>query len=489
MGVYVSLNILPDQIDDAQWEAVFDEAVILAKSYPKRLMKFTSQEVHSATRYVLSSQIVDEEEGTLSICGDFETRKRAEQFVIPKKKPRTRPQQELFEDVILAYPDNCSTIFHEKTQGEPYHIAVIALGALYESRFPKAALVSGDIDFEQCKAAVEWANKVLDIPISMPVSVEGQRLIARLKPYVDSDSLEARFRDLFRGSETNRRMFLIEYQGKQNALTSLAKELGSYESITVGALCDFRSWLDATHDIEGLFQASCIHEQGPQWEVSEVVSSLSRLWVLNSVDETEELMEFVQQGGLFTLQIPVLAAFYPELNPSFSERWYRPGVPPVIEAITAVTDIPKDKVKKMVMEAYLKQVDLIKEMKQKAVEEIKQAQEESQESFKVDDKIKETLLSKIDEFKQFLSESEVPLTVDTLLPVICRMAEHNQIVLTEDAWAKIDDEKDVEVLLAVAYLFSLTERTQAVVKGREEIIESGEYRNWFVSTDGKDQDD
>jgi hypothetical protein len=56
------------------------------------------------------------------------------------------------------------------------------------------------------------------------------------------------------------------------------------------------------------------------------------------------------------------------------------------------------------------------------------------------------------------------------------MAERNQIVLTEDAWARIDNETDVEALISVALLFSISERTQNVVKGREEIIESGVYR-------------
>ena len=484
MGVYVSLNILPNQIEDSQWEAVFDEATLLAEYYPKRLMKFTYQEIYGATRLVLSHKIVDEEDGTLSVCGDFETRKRAEQFTITKEKPRWHSEREAFHgDIVLADPDEqWLTVFHEKTQGYPYHIAVIALGALYESRFPKSAVVAGDIDLEDCQTAVEWANQVLKTPISIPVLADGQRLIDRLSPHCDPDSLEERFRDLLRGSETKCRMFLIAHQKDRDAVQALARELSDSGALNIGALVAFRSWLDATHDIEGLFQACCTHEQGPKWEVSQIISCLANLWVLEPVEETQALMDFIRKGGVFTLPtVNIFAAFYPELNPINSEMWYRPGVTPVIEAITAVTGIKKSEIETLVTTAYQQQAEQIELMKQKASEEIQRVQEEERESAFNLDELKASSASKIDEFKQFLREKEIPLAVETLLPFICRLAGHNDIVLTEDAWAAIDNETDVETIIGVAFLFSISDQTDVFVKGREEFIESGEYRKWFAS--------
>ena len=483
MGVNVSLNILPNQIEDSQWETVSDEAVLLAGAYPRRLMKFIHQKVYGATRFVLSSKIADEEEGTLSVCGDFETRKRAEQFIIPRKKPERHFQQEAFQgDIVLAEPEeDWITVFNEKTQGCPYHIAMIALGALYESRFPKAAVVAGDIDLEDCQKAVEWANQVLETPVSTPVLADGQRLLDRLSPHFDPDSLEERFKRLFRGSDTECRMFLIAHQKDRDTVQALAKELSDAESLNVGALVAFRSWLDATRDLEGLFRACCTHEQGPKWEVEKIVSSLASLWVLNPVEETEPLMDFIRQGGVFTLPTVIfLAAFYPELNSINSNKWYRPGVTPVIEAITKVTEREKSEIEALVRTAYQQQVEQIELMKQKASEEIQKVQEEDKTDFSIDE-LKATFSPKIDEFKEFLKERGVPLTVDTLLPLICKAADHNSIVLTEDAWAAIDNETDVEILIGVAFFFSLSERTEVFVKGREELIESGEYRKWFAS--------
>lgn len=483
MGIYVSLNILPNQIEDSQWEAVFDEAVLLAESYPKRLMKFTDQEVYGATRLVLSRKIVDEENGTLSVCGDFETRKRAEQFTITRQKPRWHSKREEFHgDIVLADPEeDWLTVFHEKTQGCPYHIAVVALGALYESRFPKAAVVSGDIDLEDCQMAVEWANQELETPISIPVLANGQRLLDRLSPHCDPNSLEEHFRLLCRGSETKHRMFLLAHQKDRDAVQALAKELSDCEHLNIGALVTFRSWLDATRDLEGLFRACCTHEQGPRWEVSKIVSCLANLWVLNPVEETEALMDFIRQGGVFMLPtVNVLAAFYPELNPSNSEKWYRPGRTPVIEAITAVTGGERSEIEVLVTTAYRQQAEQIELMKQKASEEIQRVQEEDKPAFNFEE-LKVGLTSKIDEFKQLLMEKGVPLTVDTLLPLICKTADYNDIVLTEYAWAGLDNETDVETLIGVAFFFSISKQTQVFVKGREELIESGEYRKWFAS--------
>ena len=354
---------------------------------------------------------------------------------------------------------------------------------LEEIGLQKSAVVAGDIDLEDCQTAVEWANQVLETPISIPVLADGQRLIDRLSPHCDPDSLEERFSDLFRGSETTRRLFLIAHKKDRDAVQALAKELSGSGALNIGALVAFRSWLDATHDIEGLFQACCTHEQGPKWEVSQIISCLSNLWILNPVEETEALMDFIRQGGIFTLPtVNFLAAFYPELNPINSKTWYRPGAPPVIEAITAVTGIERSEIEALVTTAYQQQAEQLELMKQKASEEIQRVQEEEkrESAFNLDE-FKASFASKIDEFKQFLREKEIPLTVETLLPFICRLADHNDILLTEDAWAAIDNETDVETLIGIAFLFSISERTDVLVKGREEFIESGEYRKWFAS--------
>jgi len=55
----------------------------------------------------LSHEIVDKENATLSFCGDFETRKRAEQFIIKRKRPKRHLQQKtLQDDIVLAEPES-----------------------------------------------------------------------------------------------------------------------------------------------------------------------------------------------------------------------------------------------------------------------------------------------------------------------------------------------------------------------------------------------
>lgn len=58
---------------------------------------------------------------------------------------------------------------------------LLAIGCLIADRFPKAALISGNISLKQCKRAVRWANRYLEKPISVPVTMSVERLLARLQ--------------------------------------------------------------------------------------------------------------------------------------------------------------------------------------------------------------------------------------------------------------------------------------------------------------------
>lgn len=57
-----------------------------------------------------------------------------------------------------------------KTQGLDYHIPLLAIGCLLETRFPDAVAVSGDITLSQCRKAVDWANQFLSKSIMVPVA-------------------------------------------------------------------------------------------------------------------------------------------------------------------------------------------------------------------------------------------------------------------------------------------------------------------------------
>lgn len=70
-----------------------------------------------------------------------------------------------------------------KTQGEPYHMYLLAVACLIESRLGSKACVYGDITRGQCRKAVELANKYLDKKIDLPVRCDPERLLERIKAF------------------------------------------------------------------------------------------------------------------------------------------------------------------------------------------------------------------------------------------------------------------------------------------------------------------
>ena len=57
------------------------------------------------------------------------------------------------------------SLWDDKTQGEPYHMYLLAVACLMEDRLGEKAFIHGDITLGQCRKAVELANRYLKEPI------------------------------------------------------------------------------------------------------------------------------------------------------------------------------------------------------------------------------------------------------------------------------------------------------------------------------------
>lgn len=67
-----------------------------------------------------------------------------------------------------------------KTQGEPYHVYLLAVAALIEARLGTKAFTYGDVTRGQFRKAVEIANQYLDEPIELPDRCHMDRLLKRV---------------------------------------------------------------------------------------------------------------------------------------------------------------------------------------------------------------------------------------------------------------------------------------------------------------------
>jgi hypothetical protein len=147
--------------------------------------------------------------------GDLETLQTAEEYFLPRDLIGDNTIEADAGDALLgACPSHLIHDWKEeefthvywewgaKTQGEPYHMYLLAVACLIEARLGTKAFVYGDITRGQCKKAVEIANEFLDNKIEMPDRCYTDRLMKRVRALEmpESDKLKV-FEFLYLGTK------------------------------------------------------------------------------------------------------------------------------------------------------------------------------------------------------------------------------------------------------------------------------------------------
>lgn len=202
MGIYIGIDIIPNKINEQDWEIVFEETLQLIQAYPFATLNVDS--VNGFKRVVLErakEQYIEgfeEEEGYWKINGDLKSKETGESFTMfsSLNKYSGLKEERLKEDILLYYVEDgrpgAREVFYNKTQGKDYHTYMLAIATLIETRFPKCACVYGDISKEQAQKAVDWANSILEKPIDLPIRVNPTKLLERLEVIdIDEKRLKA----------------------------------------------------------------------------------------------------------------------------------------------------------------------------------------------------------------------------------------------------------------------------------------------------------
>jgi hypothetical protein len=174
MGIFIYLDI-SKSVTKPEWEAVYEETLQLIKNLP--LAERRQVNIHGVDTICLVKTEEHDFPSAWSRCdekigwaadGDLETLKVAEKYFLPRDLIEDNIIEENAEDAMLgacpAYlnydwsDERFTHIYSEwgsKTQGEPYHIYLLAVACLIEARLGTKAFVYGDITRGQCKKAVE----------------------------------------------------------------------------------------------------------------------------------------------------------------------------------------------------------------------------------------------------------------------------------------------------------------------------------------------
>ncbi len=221
MGIFINLSI-SKSVTQKEWEGVYEETLRLVKNFPLAESRMTR--IHGIDVYCLV--LTRERQETYEwndkktrtgwhTNGDYTYMATAEDYYLPRELVNEKLFDENAGDAILgAFPaylpynwkdDRFSHVYEKwgnKTQGEPYHMYLLAVAALIEARLGSKAFTYGDITRGQFKKAVDIANQYLENPIEMPDRCYMDRLLKRVKqlPFTEREQLAA-FESFYLGTQ------------------------------------------------------------------------------------------------------------------------------------------------------------------------------------------------------------------------------------------------------------------------------------------------
>ena len=218
MGIFIHL-VISGNIRKEEWEKAYEESLKLVKAFPFYEVQERSYYGKQLYCAVPTKEREWYEKTGWRTCGDYCTMKGAEDYFLPRELEESEMEKEeehldALMGIVPAYcsidwkDERCShyhNLWGNKTQGEPYHMYLLAVACLLESRLGRKAAVYGDITKGQCRKAVEMANRYLEEPVKLPVRCDMVRFYERVRelPLKTAEVLEV-FINCFLGKKNGR---------------------------------------------------------------------------------------------------------------------------------------------------------------------------------------------------------------------------------------------------------------------------------------------
>ncbi len=329
MGLNVHLYIQYSGICEEKWREVYDESLKLLYAFPTPLLRLDLEKNEEKKRYVLTKKIVKNEGQEIEcwqITGDQISRKRAETFELFRNEIERRksnknglqgykPGKHILwaNKENLEYSDgNGVNLFGSKTQGYPYHMAVLAVALLIENRFPDNAYLNGDVDDWQIKQIIPWMENILQTPMQAPICVSGERLWKCLsKIFPHEKDVMVRFEAIFSGNNENRISIPLSLANKQFINSYLIEKLEEYESLSQrGAILQILNYFNTVGDLRKTIDWVCLPIGQRKFKLKDILQLFCDLFI-NIPFEMREFATFLQfpETGLKTIEDRIFDTF------------------------------------------------------------------------------------------------------------------------------------------------------------------------------------
>jgi hypothetical protein len=287
MGIVLKLHLLPERIDPAEWAAAWEETLRVVREHPCGPLRLRERNVEGVRVFAYSRNIeLDRAVAgrAWSVSGDRQSLEGVETFEMLRDLDayRSRWRGATPDDVLSGIDVESGSVagvpvLGAKTQGRPAHVALLAAAMVVEDRFPRAALVSGDIDRADGSMAQRHAESVLGRPIALPVLVDPERLVERLGAECDGAELAERFVELDRSGDPRAAAAVVSHLLPREGDRWFALTLRRDPERAIGWMT---AWLEATGDLLRLCRLACSHDDGPRLSASDLVDRLAATGLL-----------------------------------------------------------------------------------------------------------------------------------------------------------------------------------------------------------------
>ena len=193
MGIYLAMSI-SKSVTKEEWKSVYQESLRLLEAFP--LAEIRKVTIHGIDVYALvrsRERIISEKWGNhpamvgWRTTGDYKYMLNAEVFCLRRDMVDKSYNPDAPDALFCTLPEcNGEYAYYpwgNKTQGEPYHIYLLAIACMIQSRLGNKAYLYGDICESDCQKAVELANQFLERPIVIPDQFDPDRLYQRIKTF------------------------------------------------------------------------------------------------------------------------------------------------------------------------------------------------------------------------------------------------------------------------------------------------------------------
>jgi hypothetical protein len=250
MGLYVHLYAQCDHIDPERWEALYLTSLQLLERFPGPLIRQIAEPIGDLRRWVLTTQIqsdIGTSKEHWAVDGDLSSRCLAETYSLyrhlahyasaaPKRRPAPRDVLWVRDEDLEHGEVGGQCLFDSKSQGYPYHYAMLAVGLLLENGLPGRAVVMGDINRQQAESVVAWTETVLQRRLDLPVVTDAPRLWQRLVAAYPEQPAHAvrRFCALYADDQHTAWPVLLRLEGgpdRDTLSSAFAAQLEPYQSL------------------------------------------------------------------------------------------------------------------------------------------------------------------------------------------------------------------------------------------------------------------